>query len=140
LDEPSFEKFGRIGYVSETTVANFVQGLRVGEIWGTKCVKCHALYFPPRADCKNCFSNKTERIKLTGECELITYSKVEYAPEAFKEYAPYVLAVAKLKEGPKVMAPVGKDVPLEKLSPRRRMKLMPIQEGERVLYELSLVE
>lgn len=124
--------------MSETKVSEFVAGLERGEVRATKCGKCGTLHFPPRGDCRVCLSSKVEWVLISGECELLTFSKVHYAPVALKEHAPYVLAVARLKEGVKVFAPVSGDVDVEGLRPGLRMILVPVQRAGRVSYELRL--
>ena len=105
-----FEKFGWEPYVSHTRVTKFMEFLQEGKICGTKCKECGALQFPPRAHCVRCFSSNFEWDHLSGNCTLITYTKVDAAPAAFKEQAPYILGLAELTEGPKVFAWIDKSV------------------------------
>jgi len=132
----NFGKFGSVGYVSETKIVGFVDNLEKGEIRAARCKKCGTTYFPPRADCKICLTSDVAWVSLSGECELITYSRIEHPPTAFKNQAPYVLAVGRLKEGVSVFAPISKNVREEELKPGLRMVLVPVKTGERVFYEL----
>jgi uncharacterized OB-fold protein len=44
------------------------------------------------------------RAKLSGRGEVYSYTVVTEAPEGYTEYAPYVLAVVQLEEGPRLTA------------------------------------
>ena len=118
-----FEKFGWVSYTSETRVAKFVEYLHDGRIYGTKCKECEALQFPPRAHCIRCLSDRFEWSALSGNCTLITYTKVDAAPAAFKEQAPYLLGLAQLSEGPKVFAWIDKKIPEDQITIGMKLQL-----------------
>ena len=82
----------------------FWEGLREGKIYGTKCVKCGKLYFPPVADCGECFSSEVEWIELANDAEIETFTNVAIKPVSFSNYEPYTVAVGRLNEGVKVLA------------------------------------
>jgi uncharacterized OB-fold protein len=52
---------------------------------------------------------------------------VEAAPSLFKEQAPYVLSLAKLAEGPKVLAWMDKGILEGNIQVGMKMKLNPIK-------------
>ena len=62
---------------------------------------------------------------LSGDCKLITFTRLEAAPEAFKAEAPYLLGLAKCVEGPKVFAWIDKTVPESKIKIGISLKLNP---------------
>jgi uncharacterized OB-fold protein len=121
-----FEKFGWVTFLSQTRVAKFVEFLQEGKIYGTKCKECGAIQFPPRAHCLRCLSSNFEWSHLSGSCTLITYAKVEAAPAAFQDQAPYILGLAELAEGPKVFAWI-KSVAEGHISPGMKMRLKTIK-------------
>ncbi len=82
----------------------FWEGLKEGKVYGTRCVKCRNLYFPPVADCSNCRSSQVEWIELSNEAEIETYTHVVVRPSSFQHFKPYTVAIGKLKEGVKVLA------------------------------------
>ena len=82
----------------------FWEGLKEGKIYGTKCVKCGKLYFPPVADCGGCLSSEVEWVILSSEAEIETFTHVVIRPPTFCEYKPYTVAIGRLKEGIKVLA------------------------------------
>jgi uncharacterized OB-fold protein len=84
--------------------AKFWDGLKEGKVYGTRCLKCGKLYFPPAADCSNCFSSEVEWVQLSSEVEIETYTRVVVRPTSFQDYKPYTVAVGRLKEGVRVLA------------------------------------
>lgn len=110
-----FEKFGLVSYASQTRVEKFIDYLQDGKVCGTKCKECGFLQFPPRAHCARCLSSNFEWKELSGSCILVTFTKVEAAPAAFKEQAPYMLGLAEFTEGPKVFAWIDKRIPEDQI-------------------------
>ena len=45
-------------------------------------------------------------IKLSGKGEVVTYSIIHVAAEAFEEQVPYPIAIIKLEEGPHLTAQI----------------------------------
>jgi uncharacterized OB-fold protein len=119
----SFDKFGWFSYVSHSRVSKFVGYLQNEKIYGTKCKECGAVQFPPRAHCARCLSTSHEWASLSGNCTLISFTKVEAAPAAFKEQAPYTLGLAEMAEGPKVFAWIDKKIPEEQITIGMKLQL-----------------
>lgn len=70
---------------------------------GVKCMKCGEVYFPPRNVCPKCRRmGKLEDIKLRGIGEVLTYTIISAPPEGFERQVPYIMAIVKLEEGPKL--------------------------------------
>jgi uncharacterized OB-fold protein len=88
-----FKKFGTVSFTSTTKVNDFINKLEQGNVSGTRCKKCGMTFFPPRADCYQCFSSDMEWFDATGTGKLITYSKLEYAPVGFDGDLPYAIAL-----------------------------------------------
>ena len=133
-----FEKFGWVSFASQTKVSKFVEYLEAGKIYGTKCLECGIIQFPPRAYCSQCLSSNFEWKQLSGDCSLITFTKVDAAPSTFKEQAPYLLGLAQFSEGPKVLAWIDQRIPMERLKAGRRLKLKPSRlENGNISYVLT---
>lgn len=118
-----FERFGWVSYVSQTRISKFVDLLQEGKICGTECKECGYVQFPPRAHCVKCLSSDFEWKELTGNCLLITYTKVDATPSMFKDHAPYILGLAEFAEGPKAFAWIDKGIPDDEISIGMRLKL-----------------
>ncbi len=105
-----FKKFGTVSFTSITKINDFVDYLEDGKIMGTKCGNCGAVYFPPRSDCQKCLASQAEWFEVTGTGELVTYSKLEFAPAGFEDDVPYCIAL--LDYGTfKIFGRISKDVP-----------------------------
>ena len=88
-----FNKFGTVSFTSTTKVNDFIDNLEQGNVSGTRCKKCGKTFFPPRADCYQCFSSDMEWFDATDTGKLVTYSKLEYAPVGFDGDLPYAIAL-----------------------------------------------
>ena len=122
-----FERFGLVSYASHTGISKFTEYLETGRILGTKCLECASLEFPPRVYCRRCLSNRWEWAPLSGDCKLITFTRVEATPALFKEEAPYVLGLAEFNEGPKVFAWIDQGIPESDVKVGIRLKLKPLK-------------
>lgn len=72
----------------------------VGEI----CPNCSAKLFPPRDICPECGKEAKNLYNFSGKGEVYSYTTVYEAPAGYEEYAPYMIALVKLDEGPLVTA------------------------------------
>ncbi|MCJ7634076.1 Zn-ribbon domain-containing OB-fold protein [Candidatus Bathyarchaeota archaeon] len=74
---------------------------------GSSCRNCGQTFFPARKICPNCRRDgKIEALYLTGKGMVYTYTVIRTPPEGFEEYAPYILALVKLDEGPTITSQV----------------------------------
>ena len=71
---------------------------------GEECPQCGARLFPPRDICPKCNGPANIPFRFSGKGVVYSYSTVYTAPEGFEEYAPYVVALVRLDEGPMVAA------------------------------------
>ena len=134
----SFGKFGKIGYVSETKVADFMKYLEQGKIMTTRCSKCGKLYFPPRADCPDDLSTDMTWQPLSGKCKLLTYTTAHFAPTGFQDDLPYTIALAECEEGVKVYALLSKDINRKEIHIGMDLQLTPLKlSNGRITYELK---
>jgi len=134
----SFSKFGKISYVSQTKVADFVKYLEEGKIMATRCSRCEKLYFPPRADCPDDLSTEMTWQELSGKCKLLTYTTAHFAPTGFQDDLPYTIALAQCEEGVKVYALVSKDVNEDEIHIGMDLRITPLRlPNGRITYELK---
>lgn len=133
----SFGRFGKVSYVSETKVADFVKHLEEGKIMATRCNRCGKLYFPPRADCPDDLSADMSWQELTGRCKLLTYTTAHFAPTGFQNDVPYTIALALCEEGARVYALLSKDIDEKEVSIQMDLRVTPVKlPNRRVTYEL----
>jgi len=82
-------------------------GARSGKLMLQRCQTCRAVIHYPRPWCPACWSTELEWFEASGHARVITYTVVHQPPfEAYALDVPYVLAVARLEEGPQMMANV----------------------------------
>ena len=114
--------------------------MKNGKIYATKCVCCNKLYFPPVADCGICGSTEVNWIELSGEGEIITYSKVFLRPASFSNEPPYTVVISKLKEGVKILAWLS-ETKFDKVKIGMKVKVKAnITEDGRLIYQFFQVE
>jgi uncharacterized OB-fold protein len=136
----SFAKFGKISFISETKVADFVKYLEEGKIMATRCTKCGKLYFPPRADCPDDLSTEMTWQQISGKCKLLTYTTAYFAPTGFENDLPYTIALAECEENVKVYAFLSKDIKENEIRIGMELQLSPLKlPNGRVTYELRKV-
>jgi len=87
-----------------------------------KCKKCGKIFFPPRLICSQCKAREFEKIRLSREGKLLTYTVIRVAPSQFVDQAPYAIGIIELKEGVRVLAQIT-DCELEKLTVGMNMNL-----------------
>lgn len=67
-----------------------------------KCKKCGKILFPPRLICPKCGAKEFEKIKLSDEGKIVTFTTIRIAPEQFSTQIPYVVAIVETKEGARI--------------------------------------
>lgn len=93
-----FDRFGRVSFIAQTKTSEFVDYLENGELQATRCKGCGKIYFPPRSDCCSCLGSEMGWEKVSGQGELVSFTRSYFAPTGFEEDVPYILAVADFNE------------------------------------------
>jgi len=68
------------------------------------CQNCNNKIFPPRDVCPACEKEAKTPFAFSGKGEVYSYSTIHAAPQGFEKYAPYTVALVRLKEGPLITA------------------------------------
>ena len=79
----------------------YEEALSNGKLVGLKCLSCGKITCHPMPVCQWCSSRDMERVELSGEGELLTFTVIRVAPEGFD--APYIPCLVKTKEGPNII-------------------------------------
>ncbi|MDR3556150.1 MAG: Zn-ribbon domain-containing OB-fold protein [Syntrophobacteraceae bacterium] len=119
-----FSEFGTVSFASVTRVNDFIGYLRDGKLAGTRCAKCAKTFFPPRAQCCECFSEDMRWFEVSGEGGLVSYSTLQYAPTGFTDEVPYTIALVDYGDY-KVFGRIDGSVPMEDLSVGMKLKAAP---------------
>ena len=130
-----FKWFGLVNFSPYTKVGEFAQHLKDGRLMGSRCRKCGATSFPPRADCEACMSGDFELFEMSGKATLHTFTKIVAAPTGFEDVAPYTVGVADLEETGRVLAWIGDTVKEEEIAIG-----MPLQVVPRIFEELKEIK
>jgi uncharacterized OB-fold protein len=100
----------------------FYEGIAKGVLYGTQCPKCGARYFPPRPECSHCGSSDVEWVEISREGRLLAHAVVNIKPESYQQYEDYIVGVAEMDDGFKVLAWIKCDDP-KKLKRGMRVRL-----------------
>ncbi len=116
-----FQKFGTVSFTATTKINDFIDHLEDGKVMGTRCTACGQTYFPPRADCCQCFASDMQWFEVSGTGTLAAFSRLSYAPVGFEEDLPYALAVLDYGDF-KIFGRIAKEVAWEDLHVGQPMK------------------
>jgi uncharacterized OB-fold protein len=120
-----FKWFGKVNFSPYTKVSDFAQYLKDGRLMGSRCKKCGATSFPPRADCAVCMSGDFEFFEMSGKATLNTFTKIVAAPTGFEEECPYVVGVVDLEEGGRALAWFGRSIKEEEIKIGMALQMVP---------------
>ena len=135
-----FKWFGKVNFAPYTKVSDFAQYLKDGRLMGSKCKKCGATSFPPRADCDACMSGDFEFFEMSGKAKLHTFTKIVAAPIGFEELAPYIVGVVDLEEGGRALAWFGESIKEAEIKIGMELQMVPqiFEEMEEIKVYYSL--
>ena len=120
-----FKWFGKVNFAPFTKVTDFAQHLKDGRMMGSRCKKCGATSFPPRADCIECMSGDFEFFEISGKATLHTFSKIVAAPTGFEEVTPYIVGVVDLEETGRLIAWFGDTINEEEIKIGMELQVVP---------------
>jgi uncharacterized OB-fold protein len=132
-----FENFGTVSFTAEAKTAEFIRYLEGGKVMASRCKKCGATYFPPKADCPACLSSEVEWFEVKGEGKLRSYSKVNYGPTGFEADAPYILALGDF-DGVQILARLSRDISENDIKVGMSLTVSPVKlPNDRLAYEFK---
>ena len=72
------------------------------ELLMPRCKNCSNMFFYPREQCPNCYSDNTDWVPVTGMGRLYSYTVIyQPANPVFQTETPYIYAIVQLNEGPR---------------------------------------
>jgi uncharacterized protein len=80
------------------------EALRKGQLLGLKCKDCGTYTCPPRMTCSECGGTNLDIVEMGRKAEIKSFTVCIGVPAGFT--GPYVVAVADLEEGPRLMGNV----------------------------------
>lgn len=135
-----FKWFGKVNFSPYTKVSDFAQHLKDGYLMASRCKKCGAKSFPPRADCGECMSGDFEFFEISGKAKLHTFTKIVAAPTGFDDAVPYTVGVADLEETGRLLAWIGDSIKAEEIEIGMDVQVVPqiFEELEEIKVYYSL--
>ncbi len=135
-----FKWFGKVNYTPYTKVSDFARYLKGGRLMGSRCKRCGAVSFPPKADCDTCMGGEFEFSEMSGRGTLVTFTKIVAAPTGFEDVAPYIVGVVDLEEGGRALAWFGDSIPEETIAIGMEVQVVPqiFDETEEIKVYYSL--
>jgi len=135
-----FKWFGKVNFSPFTKVTGFAQHLKDGRLMASRCLSCGDTAFPPRADCNECMSGDFEFFEISGKASLHTFTKIVAAPTGFEDEVPYIVGVADLSEGGRILAWIGESIPEESIEIGMELQVVPriFEEMEQIKVYYSL--
>jgi len=113
-----------------------MEELKNNRLMGTRCKKCGTKHLPPRAHC-TCGSGEVEWYEAPKRGKLLTYTIVAFPPESMTKYAPYIIAIAELEDGSKLLAHITEVTP-KNLKVSMQVQVVPHQiSAERIAYKFK---
>jgi uncharacterized OB-fold protein len=73
---------------------------------GRECRSCGRRHYPPRPACPYCGSRDLVDVKLPDRGVVETYTVIRTVMEGFRDRAPHVIALVRLDDGTRVLAPL----------------------------------
>jgi len=98
------------------TIASYDKFIEEKKLMASKCVRCSALWLPPRPICLTCKSDALEWRELNGKGKLVAFTVIGVGPipmidAGYNRENPYCSGIVELEEGPRISAQIlGVDV------------------------------
>ena len=73
---------------------------------GRECLDCGRRHYPPRPRCPYCGSPRLRDVELPRTGTVETYTVIYTVMEGFRDRAPYIVALVRLDDGNRVLAPL----------------------------------
>jgi len=115
--------------------APFWDGCNAGELRYQRCTRCGHVQIVPRALCEKCQATALAWHRSAGEGRVLSATTVKRPPPAFRDRAPYVIALVDLDEGFRLMVNVRGSEP----ALGARVRIVFRAEGEQALPEAEVV-
>ena len=127
----------RLRYIiSIENIRPFFEGLKDGKLMATKCKECGRLFFPPQKDCPSCLKSEMDWVELKKEGTLETLTVIFVKPPSFNQYDPYTVAIAKLDDGPRILAWMKGDPKQVRPGQRVRIEVSRRDKEGYLMYEI----
>mgnify|MGYP001454453859 CR=1 FL=1 len=97
--------------ISESVISDraYAAFLKQGQLQGSRCTVCEAIFVPPRGLCPQCHQADMQWTRMSGNGHLFAFTCIAIGPPwmaalGYDRDHPYCSAVVELDEGPRVVA------------------------------------
>ena len=88
-----------------------------------KCKECGKVSFPPRLVCPKCKSKEFEKVNLSDEGILKTFTVIRVASDIFSLQTPYAVGIVELNDGARLTLQIA-DADLDQLKIGQKIKMV----------------
>jgi uncharacterized protein len=74
-----------------------------------ECRQCQAVGFPPQYVCRKCGASEFSEKEIPGIGTVYTHTTIRVAPEAYRDQAPYDIAIVELMPDLRISARISSD-------------------------------
>jgi len=92
----TYQPTAKYSWATGVAIGRFLNGLKEGEILGTKCDECGRIAVPPRIFCEWCFRRTTTWVKLPDTGTVNTFSISYIATDTTRLKTPTIPAVIEI--------------------------------------------
>jgi hypothetical protein len=92
----AYRPMAKYAWATGVAIGRFLNGLKAGEILGTKCDECGRIAVPPRIFCEWCFRRSTTWVKLPDTGVVNTFSISYIATDTTRLKIPTIPAVIEI--------------------------------------------
>jgi uncharacterized OB-fold protein len=92
----AYQPRARYSWATGVAIGRFLEGLKVGEIWGVRCDYCGRIAVPPRIFCEWCFKRSESWVRLPDTGRVNTYSVSYIATDTTRLKTPTIPAVIEI--------------------------------------------
>lgn len=121
------------------TVRAFHDLLNEEKLMGVECRDCGMFYLPPKPVCSSCGSRNLTWRDFAEEGTVEAFTVVHVAPKELMKEAPYVVAIVRLDEGPRISGKLlGVDAPEQvEVGSRVRVEFVKEEDGKYLAFRLQ---
>ena len=89
----AYQPKAKYAWAAGIAIGRFLEGLKAGQIWGTRCGHCGRVAVPPRIFCEWCFKSSDSWVKLPDTGIVNTFSISYITADTTRVKTPIIPAV-----------------------------------------------
>jgi len=120
------------------TVNAFQSFLNEDKLMGVECRDCGMLYLPPKPLCSSCGSQNLTWREFAREGSVEAFTIIHIAPKRLIEEAPYVVAIVRIDNGPRITGRIlGVETPEQvEVGSRVKVEFLQEEDGKKLAFKI----